>query len=80
MLIFGGMNNHNYIGSSIFVINLDFHFTPEVIKEEERAMELQRISAREMGPEAVKKLEKIQRQRARRQLSMIAHVHLPPIK
>ena len=26
LIIFGGMNNNNYIGSSLFIVNLDFNF------------------------------------------------------
>ena len=27
LIIFGGMNNNNYIGSSLFIVNLDFSYT-----------------------------------------------------
>lgn len=74
------MNNQNYIGSSIFVVNLDFHHQPERIKEEERALELMRIGAKEFGGEAIKKYEKLKRQMSKRQLSVVNDVNLPPIK
>lgn len=28
MIIFGGMNNNNYLGSSFLIINLDFSYIP----------------------------------------------------
>merc|ERR1711957_850249 len=33
LMIFGGMNNLNYIGSSVFIINLDLNY--KIIKENE---------------------------------------------
>ena len=30
LIIFGGMNNNNYIGSSLFIINLDFSYTNQL--------------------------------------------------
>jgi len=35
LLIFGGMNNMNYIGSSLFIIYLDFNYRYSKEKEEE---------------------------------------------
>lgn len=80
MIIFGGMNNYNYIGSSLFIINLDFYRHPEKVTEEEHAIELLKNSAKILGPEALKLAEKKKKRVIRRQLSTIDELILPPIK
>lgn len=32
LIIFGGMNNSNYIGSSLMIFNLDSHLNPSLYK------------------------------------------------
>ena len=43
LIIFGGMNNNNYIGSSLFIVNLDFYYSVEVKTVEQ--MNLEKIKA-----------------------------------
>ena len=34
LIIFGGVNNNNYVGSSLFIINLDFNFNTQALSPE----------------------------------------------
>ena len=43
LLIFGGMNNMNYIGSSIFIVNLDFNYRFSEENEDNKFNELLKL-------------------------------------
>lgn len=72
------MNNQNYLGSSLFVINLDFGFKRH-LEDDEKALERLKHTALRMGPDAIKRFEKIKR-KPKRKISMIEEIELPPLK
>ena len=74
------MNNNNYLGSSLFIIHLDFFSHPEKQTLEEKNIEALAKSVEELGPDAIKKVEKMRKKLLRRQLSTIDELVLPPIK
>jgi hypothetical protein len=80
MIIFGGMNNNNYIGSSLFIVHLEFNRRPVKQTEEEKAVEIMAKNMHLLGPDGTKKLERMRKKAARRQLSIIEEMVLPEIK
>jgi hypothetical protein len=74
------MNNQNYIGSSLLIVNLDFNYVHEFISQEEKELNLLKKSAHLLGPEVNQKIEKLKSRIHKRQLSVIENIVLPPIK
>ena len=76
LIILGGMNNNNYIGSVLFIVNLDFNFAHNnqsektIIKELENRDDL----------ESKKRLNKIKSDLKKNQLGLVTNVSLPEIK
>ena len=76
LIILGGMNNNNYIGSVLFIVNLDFNFAHNnqsektIIKELENRDDL----------ESKKRLNKIKSDLKKNQLGLVTNVALPEIK
>ena len=77
LIILGGMNNNNYVGSSLFIVNLDFSysnnpnsFEGKLIKELEMKNDV----------ESKKKLSKIKNDLRKNQLGLVTNVSLPEIK
>ena len=77
LIIFGGMNNNNYIGSSLFIVNLDFTYN-----NQQRS--IQEIMMKELkgqdDVEAKQKLFKLKNELRRMQLGLVTKVNLPEIK
>ena len=77
LIIFGGMNNNNYLGSSLFIVNLDFSYQsqPKPIEE---------ITIKQLEEkndfESYKKINKIKNDLKRSQLGVITNINLPPIQ
>jgi len=46
LIIFGGMNNQNYIGSSLFIVNLDFNYNLFKENEEDELNELAKVGGK----------------------------------
>ena len=63
MIVFGGMNNSNYLGSSLFIIHLEFNSRPAKQTEEEKAVELMTRNLQLLGPDGMKKLERMKKRR-----------------
>ena len=80
MIVFGGMNNSNYLGSSLFIIHLEFNSRPAKQTEEEKAVELMTRNLQLLGPDGMKKLQRMKKKAVRRQLSIIDECVLPEIK
>ena len=74
LIILGGMNNNNYIGSALLVINLDLDYSNEIKSNEEIEYE----NLEENGDE--KKKEDIQEKLKMKQLGVINDIELPFIK
>ena len=78
LIIVGGMNNNNYIGSSLMIVNLDFSYSskPKTIEE----ILVKQLKDKD-DPESKKKLAKIKLDlKNNNQLGIITNVNLPPIK
>jgi hypothetical protein len=74
------MNSHNYVGSSLFVINLDFYFQPEVAFKEEQELEHLKANFNNLGHDGRMKIERLKESISRNQLSSFPEICLPPIK
>ena len=77
LIIFGGMNNNNYIGSALLIVNLDFSYSNNrksveeiLIKELESKTDI----------ESRKKLAKIKNDLKKSQLGVVTNITLPEIK
>ena len=77
LIIVGGMNNNNYLGSTLFIINLDFSYQtqPKTIEE---------ITIRQLEEkddiESQKKLLRIKNDLRKSQLGVVTNINLPPIQ
>ena len=76
LIILGGMNNNNYIGSVLFIINLDFNFANNNQTEKMLIKELENKD----DIESKKKLSKIKTELKKNQLGLVTNVSLPEIK
>ena len=77
LIIFGGMNNNNYIGSSLFIVNLDFYYSIDIKTIEQ--MNIENIKKDEKLAHG-KKLKKLQLELGKLKLGVVAPISLPPIK
>ena len=77
LIIFGGMNNNNYIGSSLFIVNLDFYYSIDIKTIEQTNIE--KIKKDEKLAHG-KKLKKLQLELGKLKLGVVAPISLPPIK
>ena len=77
LIIFGGMNNNNYIGSSIFIINLDFNYST-ILKTAEQIMieNLQKADENE----SKKMIKKLKQELKKFEIGVVNPITLPPIK
>ena len=78
LIIVGGMNNNNYLGSSLLIVNLDFSYQskPKTIQE----ILLKQLKDKE-DSESKQKLAKIKLDlRKSNQLGVVTNISLPPIK
>ena len=77
LIILGGANNNNYIGSSLFIVNLDFSYT-----NQQRS--IQEIMMKELKGqnnfEARQKLVKLKNELKKMQLGLVTKINLPAIK
>ena len=76
LIILGGMNNNNYIGSVLFIVNLDFNFAHNNQSEKALIKELENKD----DLESKKKLSKIKLDLKKNQLGLVTNVALPEIK
>jgi hypothetical protein len=77
LIIFGGMNNKNYIGSSIFIINLDFYYNMNIKSGDEVLMDALKSKNDE---ESQKQLQTLRENYKNNQLGIVKDVKLPPIE
>ena len=80
LIILGGANNKNYIGSSLFIVNLDFYYNVN-IKTEEQVM-LENLKNKKEDPEFKDKYNKIKRsyRKSLKGIGVVSPIILPPIK
>ena len=80
LIIFGGMNNNNYIGSSLFIINLDLNF-PQLLKAAQMSanMSLEKdINSNEKDSKNI--MQDLPKDLQKYELGIISNCSLPPIK
>ena len=77
MIILGGMNNNNYVGSSLFIVNLDFSYANGIKSAEE--MLIKELESK-TDLESKKKLNKIKNDLKKNQLGLVTNISLPEIK
>ena len=77
LIIFGGMNNNNYIGSSLFIINLDFYYSIDSKSDEQINVEKNKNYEKSSQE---KKVKKIKLELGKIKLDDIVSINLPPIK
>ena len=77
LIILGGMNNNNYIGSALFIVNLDFNFTNTPNQNEKMLMKDLENKA---DIESKKKLIKLKLDLKKNQLGLVTNISLPEIK
>ena len=77
LIIVGGMNNNNYLGSSLFIVNLDFSYQsqPKTLEE----ITIKQLEQKD-DYESHKKLMKIKNGLEKSQLGVVININLPPIK
>jgi len=78
LIIVGGMNNNNYLGSSLLIVNLDFSYSskPKSIQE----IILKQLKGKD-DIESRRKIAKIQMDlKKSSQLGVVTNISLPPIK
>jgi hypothetical protein len=80
LIILGGMNNNNYLGSSLMVIHLDFGSRPVKFSEDEKLIELMQNNINQLSIDALKQLDRMKKKINKRQLSIIDELFLPEIK
>lgn len=77
LIIFGGMNNSNFIGSSLFIVNLDFYYSVDMKTIEQVNIEkLKNDDKLTHG----KKMKKIKIELGKLKLGVVNPINLPPIK
>ena len=77
LIILGGMNNNNYLGSSILVLNLDFYYTTKLKTAEEIMIDKLKQNGKK---EEKKKIDKLKNNLRKNQLGVVTEVFLPPIQ
>ena len=78
LIIVGGMNNNNYLGSSLLIVNLDFSYSSKTKSVQE--ILLKQLKGKD-DIESRRKMAKIQMElRKRNQLGLVTNISLPPIK
>ena len=79
LIIFGGMNNHSYIGSALFVVNLDFSYSNAQKTAEE--LLIKQLEQQKNDPEARRKLTKIKNElKMNNELGIVKSINLPMLK
>ena len=79
LIVFGGVNNNNYIGSSLFIINLDFNYANAVNTERFLMEELKKNSNNHDAKVKYDK-NKENMKKPQIQLGIVTPINLPPIK
>ena len=77
LIIVGGMNNNNYLGSTLLIVNLDFSYQsqPKTLEE----ITIKQLEEKD-DYESHKKIMKIKNKIKKSQLGVVTNINLPPIK
>ena len=81
LIILGGVNNNNYIGSSIFIVNLDFYYNTRIKSEEQLLMEELKDNNKN-DPNLKEKYNQIKKKyrQSLKEIGIVTSIVLPPIK
>ena len=80
LIILGGVNNSNYIGSSLFIVNLDFHYDTKVKTEEQLIMEKLKFKREDLEDQEKYLKMKANQRKSIKELGIVSPIFLPPIK
>jgi len=80
LIILGGVNNNNYIGSSLFIINLDFYYNTKIKTTDELLLE--NLKNNKNSPDYKEKYNKIKKnyRKSLKGIGVVSPIVLPPIK
>ena len=77
LIIVGGMNSHNYLGSSLLILNLDFYYSTKVKSSEEFMIDQLKDNK---DAESKKKVNILNKTLRKNQLGIVTSIDLPPIQ
>ena len=77
LIIVGGMNSHNYLGSSLLILNLDFYYSTKVKSNEEFMIDQLKDNT---DAESKKKVNMLNKTLHKNQLGIVTSIDLPPIQ
>ncbi len=77
LIILGGMNSHNYLGSSLLIVNLDFYYSSKIKTTEQMMIDKLRENN---DVESKKKIHQLKSNLQKNQLGVVKAVELPPIQ
>ena len=80
LIILGGVNNNNYIGSSLFIVNLDFYYNTKIKSEEQLIMEKLQFKREDLENEEKYLNMKKNHRKSIKELGIVSSIILPPIK
>ena len=81
LIILGGVNNNNYIGSSLFIINLNFYYNSRMKNPEELILENYKNNNKN-DPDFNEKYNKLKKnfRKSLKGIGVVSPIILPPIK
>lgn len=81
LIVLGGVNNNNYIGSSLFIVNLDFYYNTKMKNPEELLLENYKNNNKN-EPDFKEKYNKLKKnyRKSLKGIGVISPIILPPIK
>lgn len=79
LIIIGGMNNNNYLGSSLLIVNLDFSFSTQTKSAEEIMLTYLKTEGDETAATR-NRIEKLKSVLNKNQLGLVTNIELPQMK
>lgn len=79
LIIIGGMNNNNYLGSSLLIVNLDFSFSTQTKSTEEIMLAYLKTEGDETAATR-NRIEKLKSVINKNQLGLVTNIELPKMK
>jgi len=84
LIILGGVNNNNYVGSCLFIVNLDFYYNTKIKSEDQILFENLKNNKNNKNNENENddKINKMKRKfrKSLKELGIVSPIVLPPIK
>ena len=79
LIILGGVNNNNYIGSCLFIVNLDFYYNTKIKSKDQILLESLKNNKNNENDDNINKLKRKFR-KSLKELGIVSPITLPPIK